>query len=341
MSKRAKQTTSKSTTSPIPLPFTKAPASLEPFTERLDPAKVYLTHIDRLHPDAKKQIFLIPVLLNGGIAVLLLWRIYTAVPMYWAILLTLLGYASAATVDTARTTRNEQLWILARRTLMFLVDFLLFRFVGPWPLTFFFERPANPVTWRWKLGFRQEEVVVRVSRSWGTEELMKGVKQGSGNAFFKTRIMPAIEKQNMRRTGYLLMDKSWDLDFELMTDAHTMASQSDAKIKFDGIDHYVFAFLDGTGWLCWQWEMNDDIIEERRKKVVLFKEKLTKMGKESLFWSWMEIIEDERDADGGFTPERQKKVASRVQSAFEKEGVDFEQVMGSVGGIEELPVKDR
>ncbi|KAK5137480.1 hypothetical protein LTR08_008458 [Meristemomyces frigidus] len=339
VSKRQKQTTFQSTASQIPAPFTKAPASIAPLLEQLDPSQVYITHIDRHPPDTKKEIFLIPVLLNGAIAALLAWRLYAAAPVYWAIVQSLLGYASSATVDTVNTTRNAQIRVLGKRVLMFMADFLAFRFVGPWPLTFFLEQPANPVTWRWKLGgFLPSEVVVRIGRGWGAEDLMQGVKQGDESPFFKTRILPAIEKQFMRsKTGYLMMDKSWDLDFQLMLDAHTLVKQD--KMKMESLDKLVLVHMEGVGWLAWQWETNSDVIEDRRKKVVAFKETLTKLGKESLFWKWMEIVEQERDTDGGFTVERQVKVAQRVEAEFKKEGVDFEELTNGIGGLEELPVK--
>ena len=324
----------------IPTPFTKAPPSIEPLLGQLDPAQVYITHIDRFPVDSKKQIFLIPVLLNGIIAGLLAWRIYVAVPVYWAIIQHLLGYVTSATIEVENKPRNELFKILFKRTLMFATDFLLFRFMGPWPLTFFFEQPANPVTWRWKLGFHAKEVVVRVSRHWGAEDLMQGIKQGEQSPFFKTRILPAIERQFMRtKTGYLMMDKSWDLDFQLMLDAHTLVKQG--KVEMEELNKLVLVHMDGAGWTAWRWETDNDVLEDRRKKVVAFKETLTKMGKEGLFFRWMEIVEQERDADGGFSVEKQKKVAERVQAAFEKEGVDFEELTKSVGGLEELPVKDR
>jgi len=336
--KKPRQTSFKSAASPIPTPFSKAPESLTSFFEQLDPSQVYITHIDRHPIETKKQIFLIPVLLNGTIAALLLWRIYAAVPAYWAILLTLLGYPSSATVDTANTTRGEQIWVIVKRTAMFLADFLAFRFIGVWPLTFFFEQPSNPVVWRWKLGYQADEIVVRVSRGWGAEDLMKGVKQGEENAFFKTRILPAIDKQFMRtKTGYLMMDKSWDLDFQLMLDAHTLVKQD--KLKLKDLDKLILVHMDGVGWIVWQWETDYDVIEERRKKVVAFKEELTKAGKESLFWKWMDILESERDADGGFTAQGQQRVAERVQEQFLKEGIDFEELTKSVGGIEGLTRK--
>ncbi|EMC92878.1 hypothetical protein BAUCODRAFT_37791 [Baudoinia panamericana UAMH 10762] len=327
-----------SSSSQIPAPFTKAPTSLVPFLQQCDPAQVYLTHIDRHPPDYKRQIFLIPVILNGSIAVLLAWRIYAALPTYWAIVQTLLGYPSATTVDPKTTTRRQQILILLRRVLMFFFDFLLFRFVGPWPLTFFLEQPSNPVVWRWNIGFVQEEVVVRVSRNWNASDLMQGIKQGDDSPFFKTRILPAIEKQFMRsKTGYLMMDKSWDLDFQLMLDAHTLVRRKEVKIN--DLDKLVLVHQDGVGWLAWQWETENDVIEDRRKRVVAFKDKLTGMGKESLFFKWMEIVESERDADGSFTIEAQQKVVKRVQAAFESEGIDFEELSRTIGGLEELPAK--
>ncbi|CAK4031953.1 hypothetical protein MYCFIDRAFT_110798 [Lecanosticta acicola] len=332
--KNPKQTSSKASSSQIPAPFTKAPASIEPFLTRLDPAKVHITHIDRLPADQKRKIFYIPVVLNAVIALLLTWRIYVALPKYWALGQTLLGYVTSYTVNPETTTRGQQIRILLRRTLMFAMDFLLFRFIGPWPLTFFAEQPANPTSWRWNLGFQKEEIIVRVSRHWGAEELVQGVKQGEQNPFFKTRILPAIEPAFMRKTGYLMMDKDWDLEFELMLDAHTLAKQG--ELAMDDLDKLVLAFQEGTGWLAWRWEGADDVVEGRRKKVVAFKETLTAMGKESLFWKWTEIVEEERDADGGFTIERQEKVAKRVQHEFEKNGVDFDEVVKSIGGLGEI-----
>nr|POF13071.1 cue domain-containing protein [Quercus suber] len=332
---------SKAGTSPIPTPFTPAADNLRPLLERLDPALVYITHIDRFAVAAKQHIFLIPVLLNGTIALLLLWRFWAAFPTYVALAQTVLEHARGTTTTgnaAARTTLRAQLLVLLRRTLMFAGDFALFRFVGVWPLTFFAEQPANPVSWRWHLGFREKEVIVRESRGWGAADLLAGVRQGQENAFFKTRILPAISREGMAKTGYLMMDRSWDLDFEVMVDAHKLISYG--TLNIEELDKIVLAHLDGVGWVTWRWESGSDVVEDRRKKVVMFKELLTKLGKESLFWKWMEIVEDERDADGGFTVERQRRVAKRVQFAFEKEGVDFAELVEGVGGLEELPAKE-
>lgn len=323
----------------IPVPFTPAPQGLAPFLDRLDPSKVYITHIDRHPIAAKKQVYTVPVVLNTVITLLLLWRLYTAVPVYWKLLETVLGYSEAARVDTATTARSEQFKVLFWRFAMFVFDFLLFRFVGMWPVTFFLEQPGNPVLWRWKLGFQRREVVARVSRGWGTEELMQGVKQGEENAFFKTRVLPAIGKEGMGKTGYLMMDRSWDLDFELMVDAHVLVERR-AVGRLEDLDKMVLAFLEGTGWVVWLWEGPSDAMEERRRKIVEFKDKMTALGKESLFWRWTEIVEEERQEDGGFSPEKQEEVVKKVQAEFEANGVDFNQIMESIGGLEDLPARN-
>ncbi|TKA22088.1 hypothetical protein B0A50_08466 [Salinomyces thailandicus] len=336
---KPKPTTFQAPSTSIPHPFRRAPPTLAPFLTQLDPAKVYLIHIDRFPPAAKKQIFLIPVLLNATIALLLLWRLYSGLPTYWTLLQTFMGYETTATVDTARTTRKEQFTILFKRTAMIALDFLVFRFIGPWPLTFFLEQPANPVVWRWKLGgFREEEVVVRESRHWGSAELLQGVKQGDESPFFKTRVLPVIDKGFMRRkTGYLMMDGSWDLDFQGMLDAHTLVKAGEFGLK--EVDKLCLVHLDGVGWLSWQWETEGDVIEDRRRKIVVFKETLTKLGKEGLFFKWMEIVEQERDGDGGFSVAKQERVVERVRAAFEKEGIDFEELSASIGGLQDMQVQ--
>lgn len=220
---------------------------------------------------------------------------------------------------------------------MFAGDFVLFKFVGPWPWTFFFERPANPVTWRWTLGgFKREEVVVRVSRGWGASDLMEGVKRGEENAFFRTRVLPAVARERVEgRTGYLLQDGSWDLEFEVMLDVHKLVEKG--QMRFEEVERRVWVHMEGVGWVVWRWDGGgEDVIEGRRKKVVAFKEELTRMGKEGLFWRWMEIVEEERDQDGGFTADGQRRVQKRLRGEFERQGVDFEELSRRVGGVEAL-----
>jgi hypothetical protein len=282
--------------------------------------------------------FIIPLLLNTLVALALLYRAYTAAPYYYNLLLTITGdTTSPTTLDQTTATQREILTAIATRSGILLLDFLLLRFLGPWPLAFFLAQPSNPTAWRWALGgFRREEVVVRASRNWGVKELLEGVAEGEENVFFTGKILPAIERSFVRsKTGYLMIDGTWELDYAAMLDAHTLVERK--EMEFKDVDRVVLACLPGQhGWVCWRWEVEGDVIEHRRKKVVQFKDALTGIGKESLFFRWAEIVEQERDKDGGFSEAGQKRVVERVTAAFEREGVDFEEVVNKIGGLEEV-----
>ena len=344
--KKTKQTAFKSPDTQHPPPFTKAPSELAPFLTQLDPTQVYITHIDRTSLHTKRTTFFFAFALNLTIAALLIWRAYIAIPNYFALGQTAIGYETAASVDTEKSG-NEKVWILLTRTATMVIDYLLTRLVVPWPWSFFFESGGNPVTWRWKVGFQAEEVVVRVCRNWEGKDMMKGEKKGEESPFFKTRILTAIDGEAMEKTGYLMMDGSWDLDFGAMQDAHTLVKQD--KLKLADFETLVLAHqnaLGYQGWLAWRFkelktETAETAEEERRKKLMAFKDFLASQGKESLFWKWQEIVESERSADGGFTMDAQKKVQERVNQVFKKEGLDFDEAMAKVGRVEALPAGGR
>lgn len=322
-----------------PPPFSKAPEALEPFVETLNKAHVYIVHIDRFPAAFKKRIFTVPVLLNVTIAALLIWRIYAILPTYLAIFTSVIGLESPATVDTAEQTKSQLAWILVKRVAMFMFDFVLCRFIVPWPITFFLEAPANPCYWRIKIGFRDQEVAVRVSRDWGAEELLEGVKIGGDSPFFATRILPAIERSFMRaKTAYLMMGKDWDLDFGAMVYAHRLID--DGKNSLKDFEKSVLAHSEQHGWLYWPVHKLDEegSEEENRKKIVALKDRLTVMGKESLFFRWIEIVQYESSRPGReFTPEVQVETLKKVEKEFEKHGVDFRELLEKVGGLDGMP----
>ena len=166
--------------------------------------------------------------------------------------------------------------------------------------------------------------------------MLEGVAEGEQNVFFTGKILPAIERSFVRsKTGYLMMDGTWELDYASMLDAHTLVERK--EMEFRDVDRVVLACLPGQhGWVCWRWEVEGDVIEHRRKKVVQFKEVLTSLGAESAFFRWAEIVEEERDADGGFSEAGQQRVVERVQAEFEKRGIDFDEVVNKIGGLEEV-----
>lgn len=322
-----------------PPPFSRAP-DLEPFLSTLNPEHVYITHIDTHPAYFKKRIFTIPLLLNAGIVALLAWRAYVALPTYWHMLMAALGNQTAFSVARASATWGQLAWIAVKRAAMFLVDYVLVMVVGTWPLTFFAEMPGNPCSWRWRVGFREREIYVRESRGWGAAELLgeEVERKGEENPFFKTRVLPAIEKRFVReKTGYVMVNESWDLDFDAMVRAH--AAVDKGEIAEGAFEKSVWVFGgEGVGWCVWEVHRLDDGGEvEGRKKIVAFKDRLTAMGKESLFFRWIELIQYESNRPGGFTPERQQDAVQKARELFELQGVDFDKFVSDVGGFDGMP----
>ncbi|KNG49473.1 hypothetical protein DDE82_004937 [Stemphylium lycopersici] len=340
---RAGKSTSSATKKALPPPFTPAPVELENLLYTFDRSLVYVTHVD-IHPAwFKRRIFYVPLLLNIGFVLILAWRLYAAGPHYRDILSSVLGNHNYTTIYWD-TTWGSLLWQVGKRMFMFLFDFILFRIVGPWPWSFFIEQPGNPVSWRWNVGFRNEEVYVRVSRGWGAKDLLGEAEGGSGragsdNPFFKTRILPAVDKKRLKeKTGYMLMDADFDLDFFGMVAATQLLDRKD--ITLDHLRKSVFVYVgdpeaENGQWAVWECSKLDEGSEtEAREKVIAFKDKLTAMGKESLFFRWVELIQYESNAPGGFTPEKQAAAAEKVKKMFEEQGVDFDEFSKEIGGMD-------
>lgn len=58
------------------------------------------------------------------------------------------------------------------------------------------------------------------------------------------------------------------------------------------------------------------------------------MGKEDLFYRWVELIQYESTRPGGFTQERQLEAGLKVQALFQEHGVDYIDFENSIGGME-------
>ncbi|KAF2748193.1 hypothetical protein M011DRAFT_401198 [Sporormia fimetaria CBS 119925] len=329
----------------IPPPFSAAPTSLLPLLTTLDKESVYITHIDTHPAWFKRRVFSVPVVLNLVIAVAVLWRIYVQAPWYWALLMSFLGNHNSTTIFFARNTWGQIVKKVVVRALAFLVDWALVRIVGPWPWSFFLELPGNPVLWRLKTGFRDEEVYVRESRGWGAKDLLGEAEGSTGKAgedspFFKTRILPAVDAKRLReKTGYMLMDKDFDLQFAAMTKAAQLVDKK--EVASDLLRKAVFVWVgteEAGQWAMWNcWELDEGSDMEARKKIVLFKDRLTAMGKENLFFKWVELVQYESSVPGGFTQERQVATAQKAKELFEVQGVDFEAFIQDIGGLQGMP----
>lgn len=333
----ARSTTSDPRTNGPPAPYSTPPAILTPFLGTLNPQHVYIIHIDGHPASLKKRIFIVPILMNLAIAIFLAWRAVVAFPYYCAILLAMLGFDNGINVDISQTSWSVLLNIVFKRALIFLVDFSLVTFVGPWPLVFFVGSPASPCSWRWKVGFQEKEVVVRRSRRWDESLPTDWLAEEADGIIYQERIMPAIDQRWVRtKTGYLMIDRSWDLDYVGMMKAHEMVEQGRASLS--DFEKTVIVHSPEHGWIIWPvYKLDEGSEEEGIHKVILFRDKLVAMGKEHVFFRWIELIQFETSRPEGFTPERQEYTMKEAKQLFESEGIDFDQFWEEVGGVQGLP----
>ncbi|KAF3898034.1 hypothetical protein GTR04_2358 [Trichophyton interdigitale] len=328
------KSSSKSDSFDVPAAFTQAPSSLKGFLEPLSTNRIYLIHIDTHPPGFKRQIFLVPLSINIVIVAFILYRIYTGLHMYPDIFNAVVSGTGPAKIDTASASWGFLSSTLAWRTLNFLLDYILATIFLPWPVRFF----LGPIRWRLAVRFEAQEIIVRQSREW-SESLRPGTWIRDDEATMKDRVIPAILPLRLQKTGYLLIDADWDMDCDAMINAHKVVESKKAKLE----DFHTAVLVHGgpsKGWLIWRVEdeavaaSGETLPPAARDRIIAFKEKLTDMGKEDLFYRWVEIIQYESTRPGGFTPERQRSAMIEVKELFEKEGVDFDQFWKDIGGME-------
>ncbi|KAL6718977.1 hypothetical protein ACLMJK_003212 [Lecanora helva] len=344
--KRAKS--SSSLPSP-PSPFTSAPSSLTPFLSTLRHDHIHITSLDK-HPSAlKRRIFTVPLLLNIFLSLILIYRANYAIPTYTDLVLAVLGYDSPAKVDTQRLAMRALLRLWMGRVGMLVGDYILVRFVGMWPWGFFLggvllSEEEGPVGWRRAIWFQEIEIIVRRSRNWDRECFAEtGVKeewleQGKEGMIFKERIAPVVRKDFVRsKSGYLMLDKSWDLDFRGMINAHRLVKTADNK--FEEFNTAMFVYSERWGWLVWDImkEHEEGAGDEGTRKLQMVKDKLTLLGKENLFFRWIEVVQSETSQPGAFDKERQAKAIEKIRREFEDRDVDFDEFWADVGGLENMP----
>lgn len=262
--------------------------------------------------------------------------------IYPPMLATLLGLSSSTAVDSSVTPVGTTLRIILQRTANLLFDYGLVTLFLAWPIRFI----MGPVKWRRAIGFRDQEIIVRQSqRSW-SQNLVRNTWIRDDE---KTRdkIVAAVTPERIRKTGYLLVDADWNLDYDAMIRAHELvdrAQNNDNKgeggVPLDEFRTAVLVNTDADGWLIWH--VGDEETSEgktrasQRQQILAFKDRLTAMGKEDLFFRWVEIIQYESTQPGGFTPERQRSAMSQAKKLFEDNGVDFARFWQEVGGMEGL-----
>jgi len=328
-------------TSNPPNPFRRAPEHLEPFLSQLSPSHVYITHIDSKPRDFKQKIFAVPLLMNIGIICAIIWRIKYVGPTYAKIFApTLMGQGKDATEPQLST---KEFWTeIGRRAVSFITDLLVYMYAVPWPRNFFAGQIiGNPVAWRWGVGFRDKEIIVRRSKQWDALIEDVFVEDGPGQQLLLPKVWRAVDPGWMSaKTGYQMLNNDWDLDFKSILRATKLVDKK--ELHMDDFRTTIYLHNKQFGWLELQTVAGGSAQEEEgRRKIVAFKDELTRMGKENLFFKWIELVQFESAKPDGFGQEQQAKTMTKARAMFESQGVDFDAFWKKIGGMEGLPGMDQ
>lgn len=307
-----------------PAPFKPIPDVLEDFVDDLDPTHIYITHIDSKPAEFKRKIFMVPIFMNFAVVLAFIWRMWSILPWYGQIAMTGLGHTNKTSFPFSESTWKEFGYEICKRGFTMFIDFLLLVFVWPWPVEFVAGMAhGNPTKWRWNVGFRDKEIYVRRSRDW--DKLLGDIFKDEDShrifvAYVEQATSPLLQEQ---KTGYLLMSGQWDLDWDSMVSAHAMVDKKDAAIE--AFKNVVLMHNDDFGWLTYNLKEGASATEEeKRRQVFTFRDALVGMGKENLFYRWVEIVQFEATRPGGFGEAQQAAAAKKIRELFEGENVDFD-----------------
>ncbi|KAH8888595.1 hypothetical protein GQ53DRAFT_242755 [Thozetella sp. PMI_491] len=317
-------------------PFKPASDSLKPFFSQLSRNHVYIAHIDPRPRALKRKVFVVPVLMNIAVALLFVWRVYYIGPYYIKVITSTIGYENETTVKAAESTYSELTWVVLSRGFTFLLDFVLFVFVWPWPVEFCIGQSyGSPVYWRWKVGFQDTEIYVRRSRNWDLK-LGDVLDNSEGRDTLLTNVRAATTPMLLQqKTGYLTMNGEWDLDWAAMVLAHSLVDNK--SIAVDAFRTLVLLHHKERDWLCIEMQIGEGAKEdERRRQVFAFRDALAAVGKEELFYRWIEVVQFEATQPGGFGPEKQVEVAQKIRDLFQAEGINFDEFWKESVGTDSL-----
>lgn len=333
-------------TSP-PSPFELAPQAILPLADRLPKDHVFVLHSEDTPPGLRRQTFLVPILLNLMITAGLCLRLIYAAPVYLEQLITIFGYQTKWTVHPSQMPWSEIMNILAERTLLLSLDYVLFGLLGRWPWEFLFGdrygRYVGTAGWKWNVGFsRKLEPIVRRGRKWdvtifASERERK--KQGRPEKSWTkeeellvyTKCSEALRKINTSKNALTLLDKDWDLDYCAMVDAAELLDKD--SIQFKDIDHVVLVYWNGR-WYCWYLYTGSRGVEVnggQDVKLEQFKKKLIEIGCEDVFYRWIEIIQYETNQSGALPAKKRNEAEQELRRMLKDRKKDDEAFMNSIG----------
>ena len=319
-----------------PNPFKRPPEVLEPFISALSPEHIYITSIDSRPATFKRKMFLAPITLNVLIVALFALRMWWILPWYFKVVVSGLGHPNETTFPADAASWKDIALEVGKRAFTMFVDFLLLVFLWPWPVEFVATQAhGNPTKWRWNVGFREKEIYVRRSRDW--DELLGDIfKDENGNKIFLAYVQQATSPmQQEQKTGYLLMNGQWNLDWDCMVYGHALVDKK--EIALETFKNLVLIHHQDYGWLVYDIKTGVSAKEdEKRRQVFKFRDALTAMSKEKLFYRWVEIVQFEATQPGGFGPEKQEAAAKKIRDLFQEENVDFDELWKEIVGTEGL-----
>ncbi|KAL8850323.1 MAG: hypothetical protein Q9221_004738 [Calogaya cf. arnoldii] len=249
---------------------------------------------------------------------------------------------------------------------------VLGRYASEWPLRFFWGEgnEMGCLGWRVRVGLEDDgrgEVVIRRGRRWaddivalrntlllsgsfiihpphGQNGMRNGIQKEEGEEGGSRKIIieTAVERKRLKtKSGLELVDTYWELYYEGMVTAHTLLNTSSSPTSGLGLQWEefqkgpivaVFDIEEGE-WMIWRpWDGDGKVEEENGGKLRLFKDLLTAMGREGLFFRWVESMQFEGSGEG----RRREKMVRVSRELFEGEGVSWEEVVDGIGGLEGL-----
>ena len=217
---------------------------------------------------------------------------------------------------------------------------------------------------RLRIGFPPvgQEVIVRRSRRWASDivavrsTLLSGISNQAASKQEEQEkekgkplkiIKTATAKPRLRsKSGMSLIDSEWDLYYSGMVAAHSLTSETSQWPELEKAGPVICVFDPACeAWRLWRpWDDDDDnddndINQEEGggSKLRRFKDLLTAMGREGLFFRWVELMQYETHSEGAFTEARREKAIAASRTLFAGVGVSWDEVIDGIGGLDGLP----
>ena len=257
---------------------------------------------------------MVPLMMNVLIVAGMLWRVKYIWWFYVSICFSLIGRHNETTIDTANNPIEATIREILRRTMTFMVDLLIYTFIWPWPRHFFAGQTiGSPSAWRLKVGFRDKEVIVRRSGKW--DRALGNVldEENAGTQILQDAIHRAVDPIYMsEKTGYLMLNRDWDLDWKTIIQATKLVDEE--QMILEDFKTKIFVFHPEYNWLTIETAAAGGSVkeEEGRRKIVSFKEELMALGKENLFFRWIELVQYE-SSKGDFGPDQQQRTMQKAR----------------------------